>query len=120
MKYFTTGAKSALIDKISIEEVGMPQMVLMERASLGVAGAAAEFIKDKKQKILTVVEGGNNGGDGVAAARILKARLIDRLPAQMTVLRHGLPTKSLTIHDEFHLCTIRVCPHFDLLALVAF
>ena len=74
MKYFTTGAKSALIDKISIEEVGMPQMVLMERASLGVAGAAAEFIKDKKQKILTVVEGGNNGGDGVAAARILKER----------------------------------------------
>ena len=54
-------------------KLGMPGMVLMERAALSVA----EFIRDKllrddeDKKIIAVCGSGNNGGDGIACARIL-------------------------------------------------
>ena len=64
---YTTGAESAAIDKKTIEEIGIPQMVLMERAALALAEETARLGK----KILAVCEGGNNGGDGVCCARIL-------------------------------------------------
>ena len=69
MMFYTTGAESAAIDKKTIEEIGIPQMVLMERAALALAEETARLIKGKK--ILAVCEGGNNGGDGVCCARIL-------------------------------------------------
>ncbi len=58
------------VDRISIQELGMPSLVLMERASLGVAKAVARRVSSEK-RILAVCGSGNNGGDGVAAARIL-------------------------------------------------
>ena len=64
---YTTGAESTAIDKKTIEEIGIPQMVLMERAALALAEETARLGK----KILAVCEGGNNGGDGVCCARIL-------------------------------------------------
>ncbi|MCR4609140.1 MAG: NAD(P)H-hydrate dehydratase [Eubacterium sp.] len=67
MLFYTTGAESAAIDKKTIEEIGIPQMVLMERAALALAEETARLGK----KILAVCEGGNNGGDGVCCARIL-------------------------------------------------
>ena len=36
MKYIVGGEEMARIDKYSIEEIGIPQMVLMERAALEV------------------------------------------------------------------------------------
>ena len=58
------------VDRISIRELGMPSLVLMERASLGVAKAVAERYSPGSN-ILAVCGSGNNGGDGVAAARML-------------------------------------------------
>ncbi|MCI8339929.1 MAG: NAD(P)H-hydrate dehydratase [Lachnospiraceae bacterium] len=58
------------VDRISIRELGMPSLVLMERASLGVAKAVAERYSPENN-ILAVCGSGNNGGDGVAAARML-------------------------------------------------
>ncbi|MDF2472383.1 MAG: hypothetical protein K0R21_165 [Anaerocolumna sp.] len=58
------------IDDYTIERIGIPSMVLMERASLHVV----EQIKlhgDKNSRILAVCGYGNNGGDGIGAARIL-------------------------------------------------
>ena len=75
MHYLVTGQQAALIDRYTIEEVGVPQLVLMERASLAVAEEVRDQIGDReKEKILVVAESGNNGGDGIAAARILKQR----------------------------------------------
>ena len=70
MRFFPTGAESAVIDNKTIEEIGIPQLVLMERAALALAEETAK-LADKKSKILAICEGGNNGGDGIAAARIL-------------------------------------------------
>lgn len=60
------------IDRISIEEYGIPGIVLMERAGLAVALKVKEFYPDKK--ILVLCGGGNNGGDGLVAARNLHNR----------------------------------------------
>ena len=91
MVYYTTGAESAAIDKETIEDIGIPQLVLMERAALALAEetvrAAGICVSDSRNstagcccegrkgrvRILVVCEGGNNGGDGVACARILHA-----------------------------------------------
>ena len=75
MKYLVTGKQAVMIDRYTIEEMGVPQLVLMERAALAVAEEVSDCIQDKKHdRILVVAESGNNGGDGVAAARILCQR----------------------------------------------
>lgn len=55
------------------QKLGMSGMILMERAAL----STAEFIKerlltaDKDKKVIAICGSGNNGGDGIACARIL-------------------------------------------------
>ncbi|MFO0752588.1 MAG: NAD(P)H-hydrate dehydratase [Thermodesulfovibrionales bacterium] len=57
------------IDRIAIEEYGIPGPVLMERAGLAVARKVRELFPRKKTVVLC--GSGNNGGDGLAAAREL-------------------------------------------------
>jgi NAD(P)H-hydrate epimerase len=57
-------------DAYAIEERGVPSLDLMERASRGLARAAAT--EKWAGPIRIVVGKGNNGGDGLAAARILR------------------------------------------------
>ncbi len=57
------------LDRATIEDVGVPGPVLMERASLGVSRLIAERFPDRHT--LFVCGSGNNGGDGLAAARQL-------------------------------------------------
>ena len=55
------------------QKLGISGMILMERAAL----STAEFIKDrlltadKDKKVIAICGSGNNGGDGIACARIL-------------------------------------------------
>lgn len=58
------------IDEVTIGKYGIPSMVLMERAALAVATRMQETIH-KSDKILVICTSGNNGGDGLAVARIL-------------------------------------------------
>ncbi len=70
MNYIASGDEMSRIDDYAINVIGIPQMVLMERAALSVYSyIESKFNNDSK--ILVVVEGGNNGGDGLALARIL-------------------------------------------------
>lgn len=68
-----TSSEMAHIDRITIEEVGIPSLVLMENAAGGVFGCILERFPEAK-KVLIVAGKGNNGGDGIAVARRLKLR----------------------------------------------
>ncbi|MDA8169468.1 MAG: NAD(P)H-hydrate dehydratase [Nitrospiraceae bacterium] len=71
MKVVTSG-EMRRIDTRTIEEYGIPELVLMERAGLSVANRVCELFSP--QKTIVLAGGGNNGGDGFAAARILRNR----------------------------------------------
>lgn len=73
MKKLMNGAQMKMIDTYSIQEVGIPSLVLMERAALCVTEAVLEKIK-KTDKVLCVCGSGNNGADGMAVARQLTER----------------------------------------------
>lgn len=61
------------LDRRTIEEMGVPSCVLMERAALKtVKEMEAVFGRENsEQRILCVCGSGNNGGDGMGIARIL-------------------------------------------------
>ena len=70
MKYFPTGAQMRSADLYTIEKIGIPSMVLMERAALEcVRLMEAENLEFKR--VLILCGAGNNGGDGYAIARLL-------------------------------------------------
>jgi NAD(P)H-hydrate epimerase len=60
------------IERIAIEEMGIPAGTLMERAGRAVADAASGMA-GQDGRIVVVCGAGNNGGDGFVAARILAA-----------------------------------------------
>jgi NAD(P)H-hydrate epimerase len=64
-----TPAQMRELDRATIEDVGVPGPVLMERAALGVSSLIAE--RYPGSHTLFVCGSGNNGGDGLAAARQL-------------------------------------------------
>ncbi len=64
-----TPAQVRELDRVTIEEIGIPGPVLMERAALGVSGLIRSRYAGRHT--LIVCGRGNNGGDGLAAARQL-------------------------------------------------
>lgn len=72
MKAVLSGKEMKAFDKRSIKEFGIPSLVLMERAALAVADEAEKILKEERAELVWAVCGfGNNGADGVAAARML-------------------------------------------------
>lgn len=59
------------IDSITINKIGIPSFVLMERAGLAVVKKIKELSIENK-KIIVIAGNGNNGGDGIVVARNLK------------------------------------------------
>lgn len=70
MKKVVNASQMKQIDSYTIHKVGIPSMVLMERAAFAVCECVKDHIQNK-DKILAICGVGNNGGDGIAAARIL-------------------------------------------------
>ncbi len=66
-------AEAREIDRVAIERLGLPGLVLMENAAI----AAAEVIErrfPRARRVAIACGGGNNGGDGLALARQLLTR----------------------------------------------
>jgi NAD(P)H-hydrate epimerase len=61
------------VDRRAIEEIGVPGLVLMENAAIGVADAIGETFPEAASAAVFCGPG-NNGGDGFAVARHLAAR----------------------------------------------
>ena len=70
MKYLLTGTEMAEADSATSEVIGIPSIVLMERAALAVTKEiTSRFGADRR---VTVLAGpGNNGADGLAVGRLL-------------------------------------------------
>jgi len=74
MKYLVTSEEMKKYDNNTIDKIGIPGMVLMERAALKVMELITEFSathEAENVKVLIMAGMGNNGGDGLALARLL-------------------------------------------------
>jgi len=72
MKLYTAQSMRA-IDRAAIEEMGVPSLELMENAARAVVRVLAERFPDGAAgRVIALCGRGNNGGDGLAAARLLK------------------------------------------------
>jgi len=70
VQYFLTGEQMQSCDRHTIQELGIPSLELMERA----ASKCVEMMEKKGldlSKPCVVCGSGNNGGDGIAVARML-------------------------------------------------
>ena len=69
-----TGEQMRRVDRRAIDEFGVPSLDLMEAAGRGVAAALLEEFPEARQAGVLILCGkGNNGGDGLVAARHLAA-----------------------------------------------
>lgn len=67
-----TPAQMKRMDARTIQDVGIPGVLLMERAALGATRFLLERYPDSR-RVGILCGGGNNGGDGLAMARLLEA-----------------------------------------------
>ena len=68
MEYLLNSEEMKRCDVTTIQKIGMPSMVLMERAALSVVEELDSF---DLTRVLVVCGSGNNGADGYAVARLL-------------------------------------------------
>jgi NAD(P)H-hydrate repair Nnr-like enzyme with NAD(P)H-hydrate epimerase domain len=60
------------VDRLAIAEFGIPSIILMENAALHLAEVTLDALDDAEgSRVLILCGPGNNGGDGLAAARHL-------------------------------------------------
>src|SRR5688572_19395832 len=65
-------------DRRTIEDIGIPSIVLMENAGRQVVAAMETTFKDLADLRVAVLCGrGNNGGDGFVVARVLREQSVD-------------------------------------------
>ena len=70
MRRLVTGKQMKEIDGYAIRKVGIPSLVLMERAALAVADEMEKrYGKLSGQRLLVFCGTGNNGADGAALVR---------------------------------------------------
>lgn len=92
------------IDSAAVQQLGLSGLVLMENAARGLC----EVIRSTGSwPAITIVAGpGNNGGDGLAAARLLAADQSITSEVQVLLIRGG---KSLSADAQANLMILRKC-----------
>ncbi len=117
MQYLLDGAQMKAVDRYNIEEIGIPSLALMERAAFAVADEA-EKICPPQGRMLVVCGTGNNGADGLAAARMLylhgkKVEIVvsgsmERATEEYRIQRRileklGFPVNTMDIFREYNI-----------------
>ena len=77
MHYIVTAKEMKSYDANTIEVLGIPSLVLMERAALSVCDVVTSYLNRiayGKHKVLILCGTGNNGADGLAVARLLSEK----------------------------------------------
>ncbi len=120
MERLMSAAAAKETDRRSIQEVGIPSLVLMERAACACAERVREALAGKaRASVLVLAACGNNGADGLAVARMLceqmetavltvgdEARATDEWKTQRQILSH-LPVHFLTVSDDWQAAVCR-------------
>ena len=70
MRYIVSNTEMKAIEQYTINNIGIPSVVLMERAAMSVRDEIISVLT-KNDKVLVVCGVGNNGADGLAVARLL-------------------------------------------------
>lgn len=98
-----TAKQMAECDRHTIEDIGIPSLVLMERAAL----ATAQVVMKQMAigRVLVACGVGNNGGDGLAVARLLHLKGV-----QVTILLLGNPKKA----TEQTAVQLKICRHYKI------
>lgn len=108
MRYLVTAQEMKEYDRITIEEIGIPGLVLMERAALkSLEVIEQEFGAEELfgKKVIVLAGYGNNGGDGLALARLLAER-----GCQVKIWCVGSEAKAT---DSFRVQK-KICDNFDI------
>ena len=110
-----TAAEMREIDRRTIEEFGIPSYELMERAGRAVAEKAAELAGRPPKKILVLTGKGNNGGDGLVAARYLhqKGYLVQVLLLSEGKKLKADPARNFVANAKLSIPCRIVGEHFD-------
>ena len=98
MEYLLGAKEMKTCDENTSRELGISEEVLMERAALAVAEETMRRI-DPRDKVLVLCGTGNNGGDGLAAARILSERHIG-----VSFYMTGVPKKGSLSEKQLAIC----------------
>lgn len=67
-----SAAQMRAIDSYAITKLGIPAATLMERAGQAVAAVADQLLYQQPGPVIIICGKGNNGGDGLVAARLLQ------------------------------------------------
>lgn len=71
MKQGVSARQLRMLDRQAVEEYGIPVILLMEHAGLAVAEAVRQRARGLEARIVCIAGRGHNGGDGLAAMRLL-------------------------------------------------
>lgn len=92
-------------DSYTINTIGIPSLVLMERAALAVRDEVLNAFPLNLQNIVVVAGSGNNGGDGLDVARLLHIAGV-----KVTILNIGNPDHASNEHQVQD----RICQYYKI------
>ena len=72
MRYLVSGKEMKLLDQNTSQGFHVPELVLMEQASMAFVQKLLLLKQNKLSTALIACGSGNNGGDGLAIARLLR------------------------------------------------
>ena len=73
MRYVISAEEMKYYDAATIEEIGVPSLLLMERAAMEMTLAVSARLQ-KQARVLILAGSGNNGGDALAVGRLLSEK----------------------------------------------
>lgn len=92
-------------DSYTINQIGIPSLVLMERAALAVRDEILNAFPLYLDHVVVVAGSGNNGGDGLDVARLLHIAGV-----KVTILNVGNPDHA----SEEHQVQEKICQYYQI------
>lgn len=104
------------LEAATLEALGLPSLLWMERAAAAVAREVGR-IGGERARVILLCGGGNNGGDGLAAARMLHTAGVD-VTAVLAAREDALPAPAQTNLDIARRAGVRLLGLSDIDAVI--